>query len=107
MTHQEIIDREIVEQYVLDQLSAGDRRIFQEHFFECDDCFQQAHNLSENLTRVRYAAAQGAMSRAPSGRSIMAPAAARSPLAAKVNRTVTAPAIARRPAGRHACHAGM
>ena len=55
MTHQEIIDREIVEQYVLDQLSAGDRRIFQEHFFECDDCFQQAHNLSENLTRVRYA----------------------------------------------------
>jgi len=61
MTHQEIIDREIVEQYVLDQLSAGDRRIFQEHFFECDDCFQQAHNLSENLTRVRYAAAQGAL----------------------------------------------
>jgi len=61
MTHQEIIDREIVEQYVLDQLSAGDRRIFQEHFFECDDCFQQAHNLSENVTRVRYAAAQGAL----------------------------------------------
>jgi len=61
MTHQEIIDREIVEQYVLDQLSAGDRRIFQEHFFECDDCFQQAHNLSENVTRVRYAAAQDAL----------------------------------------------
>jgi len=61
MTHQEIIDREIVEQYVLDKLSPDDRRIFQEHFFACDDCFQQAQTLSETVARVRYAGANGAL----------------------------------------------
>jgi hypothetical protein len=61
MTHQEIIDREIVEQYVLDKLSAEDRRVFQEHFFGCDDCFQQTQTLSETLARVRHAAAKGAL----------------------------------------------
>ena len=61
MTHQEIIDREIVEQYVLDKLSPDDRRIFQEHFFACDDCFQQAKTLSETVAQVRYAAANGAL----------------------------------------------
>ncbi|HEX3085928.1 MAG TPA: hypothetical protein VHP99_15455, partial [Pyrinomonadaceae bacterium] len=52
---------EIVEQYVLDKLSADDRRIFQEHFFACDHCFQQAQDLSATLARVRHAAARGAL----------------------------------------------
>jgi hypothetical protein len=61
MTHQEIIDKEIVEQYVLGKLSLDVRREFQEHFFDCDECFQQAQAMSDTVSRVRYAAAAGAL----------------------------------------------
>src|SRR5436190_11135619 len=61
MTHQDIIDREIVEQYVLHKLSSDDRRGFQEHLFECDACFAEAQRLSGTLARVRHAGARGAL----------------------------------------------
>jgi cell division protein FtsB len=61
MTHQEIIDKEIVERYVLGKLPPDDRRQFQEHFFDCDECFQQAQAMSDTVSRVRYAADAGAL----------------------------------------------
>jgi hypothetical protein len=60
MTHEEIIEQEIVDQYVLNQLSADDRRAFQEHFFECDRCFEQAQTTARFVSGVRNAAATGA-----------------------------------------------
>ena len=71
MTHQDIIDREIVEQYVLNQLSSGDRQAFQEHFFECDACFAEAQKLSGTVARVRHAGARGAL--APEAKAAAAP----------------------------------
>jgi hypothetical protein len=46
---------------VLDKLPADDRRVFQEHFFECDECFEQAQGLSQTLARVNHAASRGAL----------------------------------------------
>lgn len=60
MTHEEIIEREIAEQYVLNRLSADDRRAFQEHFFACDDCFEQAQTTARFVSGVRNASATGA-----------------------------------------------
>ncbi|MFL6209989.1 MAG: zf-HC2 domain-containing protein [Pyrinomonadaceae bacterium] len=61
MTHQEIIDRDVVERYALDKLPPDERRAFQEHFFECDECFQQAQAESRFIAGVRQAAATGAL----------------------------------------------
>src|SRR6266550_2761639 len=66
MTHQEIINREIIESYVRDKLSLDERRAFQEHFFQCDECFTQAQDASRAIARVRYAAAEGALDPTPS-----------------------------------------
>jgi hypothetical protein len=60
MTHEEIINQEIVEQYVLNRLSSADRQAFQEHFFECDDCFAQAQTTARFVSGVRQASATGA-----------------------------------------------
>jgi|ERR1041385_3990766 hypothetical protein len=57
MTHEEIIKQEIVEQYVLNQLSPADRQAFQEHFFACDDCFAQAQTTARFVSGVRQASA--------------------------------------------------
>src|ERR1051325_10999216 len=61
MTHQEVIDHEIVEAYVLGKLPLEERRAFQEHFFECDECFQQAQDASQRIARLRYAGHAGAL----------------------------------------------
>lgn len=61
MTHEEIINKEIVEQYVLNRLSSADRQAFQEHFFECDDCFAQAQTTARFVSGVRQASADGAL----------------------------------------------
>ena len=61
MTHQQIIDRDIVEQYARNRLSLDDRRAFQEHFFECDECFAQAQATARFIADLRQAAATGAL----------------------------------------------
>ena len=59
MTHQEVMDGEIVERYVRNTLSPDDRRAFQEHFFECGDCFAQAQDTSRFVAGVRHASRTG------------------------------------------------
>lgn len=59
MTHEEVGEREIVEKYVRDELSAEDRRAFQEHFFGCDACFDEVQTLERFAGGVRDAAERG------------------------------------------------
>jgi anti-sigma factor RsiW len=59
MTHQEIQANEIIEQYVRGKLPTVERRAFQEHLFECDECFQQAEVTARFVAGVREAARTG------------------------------------------------
>jgi hypothetical protein len=59
MTHQEIRANEIIEQYVRGKLTTAESRAFQEHLFECDECFQQAETTARFVAGVREAASAG------------------------------------------------
>jgi hypothetical protein len=57
--HREIEEKETVERYVLNKLSPEERRAFQEHFFECEQCFEQARASTRFIAGVRAAARAG------------------------------------------------
>ena len=57
--HKEIKDNDIIELYVLNKLSADERRAFQEHFFECDQCFEEAQTTARFIAGVREASKAG------------------------------------------------
>jgi hypothetical protein len=59
MTHQEIQDREIIERYARRQLAPDERRAFQEHYFECDQCFERAQVEARFIAAVRQASRKG------------------------------------------------
>src|SRR6185295_9787105 len=59
--HREIEDNDIVERYALNKLSADERRAFQEHFFECDQCFEQAQVSARFVAGVRDASRSGVL----------------------------------------------
>src|SRR5438128_1628347 len=61
MTHQEIEEKEIIERYVLHQLTSEERLAFQEHFFSCDQCFEQAQIEARFIASVRDASAVGVL----------------------------------------------
>lgn len=61
MTHEQLQDREIVEQYVRHKLSPADRQAFQEHYFNCDDCFEQVQLMARFVAGVREASARGVL----------------------------------------------
>src|SRR5258705_12020300 len=60
--HKHIEDNDVVEQYVLNKLSADERRAIQEHFFECDQCFEQAQMSTRFVAGVRDASKSGVLS---------------------------------------------
>ena len=59
MTHQEIQANEIIEQYVRGKLPNDERRAFQEHLFECDECFREAEVSARFVAGVREASRTG------------------------------------------------
>lgn len=61
MTHQEIQNREIIEQYVRHKLSLADRQAFQEHYFNCDECFEQTQLTARFVAGVRAASSSGVL----------------------------------------------
>ena len=61
MTHQEIQEGEIIERYVRRQLAPDERRAFQEHYFACEECFEQAQTLTRFVAGVRQAARKGVL----------------------------------------------
>lgn len=62
MMHSEIEDREIVEQYVRNQLAPEERQAFEEHFFGCQECFEKLQDAERFRAGVRDAASRGLLS---------------------------------------------
>lgn len=65
MTHQEIQANETIEQYVRGKLTNAERRAFQEHLFECDECFQEAEVTARFVAGVREASRTGLLAAHP------------------------------------------
>ena len=61
MTHQQIQDNEVIERYVRQKLTPAERQAFQEHFFQCDECFEQAQITARFIAGVREAAESGVL----------------------------------------------
>lgn len=59
MTHQEVQQGEIIERYVRHQLTPAERQAFQEHYFACEECFEQVEMTARFVAGVRQAARQG------------------------------------------------
>jgi len=59
MTHQDVVHRGIVESYLSSRLTPEDRAAFEEHFFECDDCFAAVEVDDRVRSSVRHLAASG------------------------------------------------
>lgn len=62
MTHREFTDGEVFERYALGTLPAAERRAFQEHYFECDECFARAQESARFVAAVRHSARVGVLS---------------------------------------------
>lgn len=58
MTHQEV-QPDTIERFVRHQLSPDERRAFEEHYFECEECFGQAQIMARFVAGVRQAARKG------------------------------------------------
>jgi|SRR5215469_5473922 len=65
MMHPEIDREEVVERYVLGQLSPEQRQAFEEHFFACDECFQKVQDVERLRAGIRGAGTRGLLNDAP------------------------------------------
>jgi hypothetical protein len=61
MNHQEVESNEIIERYVLHQLGADERRAFQEHYFTCEECFEQVQVTARFIAGVQGASRSGVL----------------------------------------------
>src|SRR6185436_19979558 len=59
MTHDEVLDRQVLDAYVSNRLNAGERAAFERHFFECDVCFDAVHDEDAVRRAVRHLATSG------------------------------------------------
>ncbi|MGH9722156.1 MAG: zf-HC2 domain-containing protein [Bryobacteraceae bacterium] len=62
MNHSEAGQREVVESYVRGRLTPAERQEFEEHYFACDECFEQVRTTGTFVDSVRHAAASGLLS---------------------------------------------
>ena len=53
MLYTQINDEEVIERYVRNRLSTEDRVAFEEHFFECDECFAKVQEMEGFVAGVR------------------------------------------------------
>ncbi|MBS1790175.1 MAG: zf-HC2 domain-containing protein [Acidobacteria bacterium] len=58
MTHQEV-QSDTIERFVRHQLSSDERRAFEEHYFECEECFEQVQMMARFVAGVCQAARKG------------------------------------------------
>lgn len=97
MMHQDIEDQEIIERFVRNLLSPEERRVFEEHFFGCEECFAKLQIMERFIAGLDDAGNRGLLDSSPSaggspGRawsSWMFPALAASSCAAIVLAIVT------------------
>ncbi len=61
MNHQEIQNQEIIERYVRHTLPPAERRAFEEHYFACDECFEQVRTTAQFIAAVRHSAKRGVL----------------------------------------------
>ena len=47
---------EVIERYVLDQLSEDDRDAFEKHYFDCEECFDRVRTISDLQAELRRSA---------------------------------------------------
>lgn len=59
MTHREAQLNDTFERYVRHKLSAEERRAFQEHYFECEECFEQVQTMARFVAGVQQAGRKG------------------------------------------------
>lgn len=55
MMHSEIEDQEIIERYVRNQLAPQERQAFEEHFFDCQECFERVQATERFVAGIRDA----------------------------------------------------
>lgn len=61
MNHQQIEQQDIVERFVRHQLLPDERRAFEEHYFACDQCFEQVRTAAQFIASVRHSAQHGVL----------------------------------------------
>ncbi len=59
MTHNEIEQRDIIDEYVRNHLQQDVRQLFEEHYFGCDQCFEKVQMAQKFAEGVSYAARTG------------------------------------------------
>ena len=59
LTHDQIANQDLIEQYVRHQLSPEEAAAVEEHYFHCDACFESVRVMREFVAGVRYAARRG------------------------------------------------
>ena len=74
MTHQHIQDSEVIERYVRQQLTPDERQAFQEHYFACDECFDQVQMSARFIAGVREASRSGVLAAESEQRAPILPA---------------------------------
>jgi len=57
--HSQIDEQEIIERYVRNQLTAEERRDFEEHFFGCEECFEKLRTTERFIAGMRDAGSRG------------------------------------------------
>ena len=67
MNHSQIQQEEIVERYVQQRLAPDERLAFQEHYFDCDECFAEVQATTRFIAGARQAARAGILDGAAKG----------------------------------------
>ena len=62
MTHEQIEASDIIDRFVSHQLNPAERQAFQEHYFECTECFERVQTASLLIAGVRRASRKGLLS---------------------------------------------
>jgi len=61
MSHDQIKNNDVVDRYVLRKLSPAEERMFEEHCFECDECFAAAQEAEKVIFAIKDAAKRGVL----------------------------------------------
>jgi hypothetical protein len=59
MNHLTIKEKEIIERYILRQLTADEEKLFEEHFIECEKCFNELRATEKIILGLKNASAKG------------------------------------------------
>src|SRR6476659_8814406 len=59
MTHDQIEKRDMIDGYLRGRLAEDDRKAFEEHFFGCDECFDEVQTAQRMACGVRAAVETG------------------------------------------------